>query len=342
MADRKRPRDPFPPINPYTPKQYPARLFNHSSSPPPSAQPQPTATPPHPNPSNTSHAPNPKPSTTTVTAAAQPTRRPFDPWNSASTGHQRAENRLSGSMSWRSSRSLKLNAQWAGGAEGGKRVADTVGAGSEGFGKDGRTASGGWERGAKGLRERGQLSIRESVLRKRGDGGESAGATPERRDIEDSEADEGRTAKRRKSDSESNTNRSSTILANNESPKPQIFKNLTFYINGSTAPHISDHKLKHLLASHGASLSIALGRRTVTHVILGTANAPANGCGGGLAGGKMQKEIARVRGKGVKFVTVEWILESVRRGKRLPEAGAGGVRIAAKGQGSVWDAFGKG
>lgn len=32
---------------------------------------------------------------------------------------------------------------------------------------------------------------------------------------------------------------------------PQIFAGLTFYINGSTAPHISDHKLKHLLSLHG-------------------------------------------------------------------------------------------
>jgi hypothetical protein len=40
-------------------------------------------------------------------------------------------------------------------------VADTVGAGSEDFGKDGRKANGGWEKGAKGLRNSGQKSLAE-------------------------------------------------------------------------------------------------------------------------------------------------------------------------------------
>lgn len=65
-------------------------------------------------------------------------------------------------------------------------------------------------------------------------------------------------------------------------------------------PLISDHKLKYVLNAHGASQSIALGRRTVTHVILGTT------CGGGLAASKIQKEIAKTRGNAVKYVTVEW------------------------------------
>src|SRR5271156_3239297 len=41
---------------------------------------------------------------------------------------------------------------------------------------------------------------------------------------------------------------------------PQIFSGLNIYLNGSTLPHISDHKLKHLLAQHGANISIAPGR----------------------------------------------------------------------------------
>jgi len=85
----------------------------------------------------------------------------------------------------------------------------------------------------------------------------------------------------------------------------QIFDGLCFYTNGSTAPLVSDHKLKQLLASYGARHSIALGRRSVTHVILGTANV-RGGAGGGLAASKMQKEIARTGGKAVKFVTAEW------------------------------------
>lgn len=98
------------------------------------------------------------------TAAAAPARRTlFDPWNSSSTGHQRAENRLSSSTSWRASRSLKLGEQYKGGLSGGGiRVADTVGAGSEQFGKDGRKENGGWERGARGLRTGGQKSLAET------------------------------------------------------------------------------------------------------------------------------------------------------------------------------------
>jgi hypothetical protein len=95
------------------------------------------------------------------TAAASARHTFFDPWNSSSTGHQRAENRLSGSTSWRVSRSLKLSEQYRGGLSGGKRVADTVGAGSEDFGRDGRRENGDWEKGAKGLRTGGQQSLAE-------------------------------------------------------------------------------------------------------------------------------------------------------------------------------------
>lgn len=96
------------------------------------------------------------------TAAAPAVRTFFDPWNSSSTGHQRAENRLSGSTSWRYSRNLKLSEQYKGGLQGGsKRVFDTVGAGSKDFGKDGRKENGGWEKGASGLRTGGQQSLAE-------------------------------------------------------------------------------------------------------------------------------------------------------------------------------------
>jgi hypothetical protein len=85
----------------------------------------------------------------------------------------------------------------------------------------------------------------------------------------------------------------------------QIFANLCFYTNGSTAPLVSDHRLKHMLAAHGARHSIALGRRSVTHVILGITNAQG-GAGGGLAATKIQKEIAKTGGEAVKFVSVDW------------------------------------
>ena len=101
------------------------------------------------------------PSSAQLGSSTRPPRRPFfDPWNSSSTGHQRAENRLSGSTSWRASRGSKLGEQYrAGLTGGGERVADTVGAGSPGFGIDGRKENGGWEKGAKGLRAGGQRSL---------------------------------------------------------------------------------------------------------------------------------------------------------------------------------------
>ena len=100
---------------------------------------------------------------------------------------------------------------------------------------------------------------------------------------------------------------------NTDSPRskllPKIFANLTIFINGSTMPLISDHKLKSLLTNHGARMSIALGRRSVTHVILGKANSGVGrGAGGGLAGSKIEKEILRRggSGNGIRYVNVEW------------------------------------
>lgn len=83
--------------------------------------------------------------------------------------------------------------------------------------------------------------------------------------------------------------------------KKGIFDGLTVYVNGSTHPLISDHKLKRVLLENGASMAMHLGRRRVTHVVLGRP-----GAGGGLAGGKMDKEIRRGGGGGIKYVGVEW------------------------------------
>jgi hypothetical protein len=89
--------------------------------------------------------------------------------------------------------------------------------------------------------------------------------------------------------------------------KRRIFDGLVVYINGSTYPLISDHKLKQVLTENGAALSLHLGRRQVTHVILGKPNGGrGSGAGGGLAGSKLDKEIKRFGGCGVKYVGVEW------------------------------------
>nr|POE48090.1 hypothetical protein CFP56_01418 [Quercus suber] len=303
-------------------------------------------------------------------AAAKPSKSIFDPFNSSATGHQRADNRLSGSISWRDSRTLKLRNQFTSGAGGGNRVSDTVGAGSLDFGKDGRTETGGWVKGAKGLRTRGQTSILESMK----------GIRVEKADVE-------RPKKRmrtedefqpttvvnpftpfRKSDgsfresSIKGHGSPSDLLSPIDSPTTSpaaveevlrdtpaspvatevyqpIFANLTVYINGSTAPAVSDHRVKHLLSNHGANLSIALGRRTVTHVIVGRPSS-SGGSGGGLSGTKLQKEISRTGGKTVKFVGVEWVLDSVKAGKRLPESKYA-LRLAPGGVKSVMELFGK-
>lgn len=214
----------------------------------------------------------------TVGPAAQPMHKIFDPWNSSSTGHQRADNRLAGSTFWRASRSAKLGVQFRSGPGGGKRLYDTLGAGSESFGKDRRKENGSWEKGAPGLREEGWQDVR-GLLNKKPDPNKACQRT---------------TGVERKEDEK--------VLEREK----KVFSDLCVFINGSTAPTISDHKLKQLLAENGARISIALGRRSVTHVILGTPNGAAGGAGGGLAAGKIQKEIQRVGGKGIKFVGVEW------------------------------------
>ncbi|KAH6643651.1 hypothetical protein C7974DRAFT_2506 [Boeremia exigua] len=257
---------------------------------------------------------------------AAPARRTFfDPWNSSLTGHQRAENRLSGSTSWRASRSLKLGEQYKGGLTGGgKRVADTVGAGSEDFGKDGRKENGDWERGAKGFRVGGQKSLPEvwSISK--------AGKTPvlEKGDLQEQHG--------LKESPESGSDiYDDTLQPPLVHQEKHIFQGLCFYINGSTAPLVSDHKLKHLLSVHGARHSIALGRRTVTHVILGTISAEG-GCGGGLAATKLQREVTRTGGKSVRYITAEWVLESIKAGRRLPELRFAPLKLAQISQGSVF------
>jgi len=127
--------------------------------------------------------------------------------------------------------------------------------------------------------------------------------------------------------------------ASNDAKKRKIFEGVVVYLNGSTYPHVSDHKLKQILLENGGSLSLHLGRRKVTHVIVGRPTGLKKGAGGGLAGGKLDKEIKKMGGVGVKFVDVEWVLKSLEAGKRLPEARFAQLTVAAKGQGSVYGLY---
>ncbi|KAJ8115629.1 hypothetical protein OPT61_g2767 [Boeremia exigua] len=241
---------------------------------------------------------------TLVTTTAPARRIFFDPWNSSSTGHQRAENRLSGSTSWRTSRSLKLGQQYKGGLTGGgNRVADTVGAGSEDFGKDGRKENGDWERGARGLRTDGQRSLAEvwSISK--------AGKTslPEKEVLREEHA--------------------------SESLQGTTTDVYDISLESTLAPQV-----KQIFQAHGAQHAIALGRRTVTHVILGTVGANG-GCGGGLAATKLQKEVVRTGGKAVRYITVNWVLDSIQAGRRLPESRFAPLKLAPKSQGGVFGMF---
>ena len=282
----------------------------------------------------------------------EPTKIFFDPFNSSSTGHQRAEAKIAGSTSWRESRSYKLSHQFKdiSGGGGNQHLSDLVGAGSRDFGKDGHKENGDWEPGAPGLREQGWQDIRGLMggIRKRsseGLGDDDVHAERKRQKSQPVEEVPYPEAHSPSKESLKREVRGDTASTDDQSQSeaseqlPQIFRGLTIYLNGSTAPLISDHKLKQLFAQHGGGASISLGRRTVTHVIIGEK------CGGGLASGKIQKEVKTVGGKGIKFVTAQWLLDSVEKGIRQPEARYTpnnlNSRIGGSGQGSVRSMFTK-
>src|ERR1700742_4208398 len=198
------------------------------------------------------------PRNATITKAAQPKRNVFDPWHSSSRGHQTADNSHAArtKTSWTAVRTQKLSAQLGSGQSSRRR-----------------------DRKSKNEPEKGQLSIAEALHVRSSK--PNAEARPP--------AVKAQALEQKSEDGELGPDE---VQAGKEKKK-QIFANLCIYINGSTAPLIGDHKLRHLLAEHGARMAIALGRRSVTHVILGTTS--KNGwAGGGLAGGKIQREVERV------------------------------------------------
>lgn len=266
---------------------------------------------------HTTMPPPPKPTLPKVADARY--GRNFDPWNSVALGHQRAETR--GPQGWRENRTWKLQNQLQAGNSGGERLSDRVGAASGDFDE---------QRGIlipKEVRARAANSVMD-MLRKpgtmnQGSGGGSssssssrlASRSPEKqapkKEVEEGNdedtsmtADEKSTVVPQQQDGEDAE--TSAKKESQTTTSRKIFDGLCIYVNGSTHPHISDHKLKHLLAQNGARMSIHLGRRQVTHVILGKPSGPNTGAGGGLAGGKLEKEIRRVGGCGVKYVGVEW------------------------------------
>ncbi|PSR87283.1 hypothetical protein BD289DRAFT_482172 [Coniella lustricola] len=266
-----------------------------------------------------------------VPKAAEPKYgRTFDPWNSVALGHQRAETK--DPQGWRENRVWKLQHQLATGNTGGLRLSDTVGHGSDDFDDKNNILI------PKNVRERAMNSVMD-MLQKPGTmrvGSRSTSAPLVKGRESDVEGDEATPTGENQQDNTPEPAESSPKASSRK-----IFNGLVIYINGSTHPLISDHKLKHILVENGARMSIHLGRRQVTHVILGKPSGPNSGAGGGLAGTKLNKEIQRVGGCGVKYVGVEWVMESLKAGRRLPETRFANLKVAAKSQHSVYSKFQK-
>lgn len=243
------------------------------------------------------------------------TRRqpPWDPWNSSATGHQRAETQAG--TGWRQSRSRKLNSQFrAGDGSGGERLSDTWGAGARdssdndngrGFSRSSSASVAQQARDGTGKQSVVDMLTRPGLMRQT-----LESSLTKEREAQDKDdmmgskscltAEDALMEQRRLQDEEKETE------AQDSSRK--LFDGITVYVNGSTFPLVSDHRLKQLITENGGNMSLHLGRRKVTHVIVGRPNSSrrGDGTGGGLAAGKLDREIRRIGGCGVKFVGVEW------------------------------------
>lgn len=192
----------------------------------------------------------------------------WDTWNSSSTGHQRPE--IQPGTGWREVRAVKLTSQFQAGGSGGQRLLHT------------------------------------NPFFKYGDEDENCGEGVNGKSVVDMLRNPGVMQETLGLSGSTQAATQETKIANSDQPLKGIFTGLTIYINGSTFPLVSDHKLKMLLSEHGANMAMHLGRRRVTHVILGRPSGRGLGGGGGLAGGKLDKEIRKIGGCGIKFVGVEW------------------------------------
>ncbi|KAM3450522.1 hypothetical protein MY3296_005985 [Beauveria thailandica] len=252
--------------------------------------------------------------------------RPFDPWNSSSTGHQRREasrRETDGvsESSWRASRALKINQQLKTQSHVPPPPPPPPAAASQE-----RKPTLPQQQRQPQPKSVMEMLVRPGSMRETMSATAAAAAAEAVAEKENPEV----AGKRGESAGQS-----------------LIFAGLVVHVNGSTAPLVSDHKLKTLLAAHGARVALHLARRHVTHVVLGrpagsisggssSSSSSSAGCGGGLAGTKMDREIRRRGGHGIKYVGVEWVLESIRVGRRLPEARFANLDIAPHRQSSVY------
>lgn len=287
----------------------------------------------------------------------------FDAWNSASTGHQRHHAKEAESVSWKDTRSLKLERQLLTGdclreedhqptvqmlAFDGictqnedieNDTGDTKGSSKE----NSVEGPGEWKWVTDAEAKRSQMGVRDirsfmGVSKRKAGDDESwrverkkkatTNHRAHRSEIRDKDEDSYSGVK---SGTSSETALKTTSPLSLQSPyisanqdtqtnsvsasvftlerAPKIFAGATIFVNGSTLPLISDHKLKQLLVKHGAQISIYLARKSVSHMIIGqpnTGNEADLGAGGGLSARKLQQEIARGGWKGVKIISAEW------------------------------------
>lgn len=260
--------------------------------------------------------------------------RTFDPWNSVGAGHQRAEGRAVGG--WREARDLKLRGQFAAGHAGGGGAAAAARRGNTSL------AGFGQVRAKPGNTIADLLRMQGGAGQRNGTGGSNTASVPADppscRVTQSANAGAAHAAHSGPDAPRGPTTHSSSGCGDNSTGREtvaseekltaaraaederqrkdketarrgrRILDGLVVYVNGSTHPAISDHRLKRVLVENGARVALHLARRQVTHVILGR---PARagggaGAGGGLAGGKLEREIRRVGGCGVKYVGVEW------------------------------------
>ncbi|PHH82784.1 hypothetical protein CDD82_4858 [Ophiocordyceps australis] len=259
--------------------------------------------------------------------------RPFDVWTMSSTGHQQSDSRPG--TGWRDARDRALNRQF--GAVGGVSAAARHGEGPKAAVSV-----------AQMLRRPGLMAkheaARQAMAKEGRIGAENKDETtsPTERVGTDREQDEPQDKPRPResiaAENKDDEHKSETSRLQVQEPT-RILAGVVAYINGCTNPHISDYRLRLLLAQHGAHSALHLARRRVTHVILGQPAAPSAGAGGGLAAAKLQREIRRSSGSAVKYVGVEWVLESIKAGKRLPEARFAIVPTGGARQPSVYQLY---
>lgn len=115
--------------------------------------------------------------------------------------------------------------------------------------------------------------------------------------------------------------------------KSEIFKGCNIYLNGYMGESIGNQDLIRALALHGARYD-HLPNGTTTHIVSAMK----------LSGKKGQEQIRLKMGRAKKFVKVEWVLDSLKEGKRKPEhlyahenetqRGIAGMLTASKGKAS--------